>query len=403
MAEFKPFRAIVYNREHIDIGSVVSPPYDVITPKEQDLLYQRSPYNIVRIILNKEESDEKYRSANRFLKQWLEEGILLMLDKSVFFIYEQEFTVDGNNFTRRALVGRIRIEEFEKGVILPHEKTLSAPKEDRYKLIKATNVQSEPIFGIAIDDGNIESLTRKALEEVKEPLFEFSDENGVSHKLYHVSEIFYNEIEEAFLDKKILIADGHHRYETALRIKREYEREPNYDPQAPYNYILMCVVSSKDRGLIIQPIYRLITIEKKYIEKLMELAKKIEKLEDLNKINYKMLSKNEFIMVTFTSILYIELNNIKNERTSVQILHNEIIHNILEITEEDISSKGVIKYFKKLDEAIENMKENDLLIVYNPPTPEEISLISEKGKILPQKSTFFYPKFYSGLFMYPLW
>ncbi|MGB9807239.1 MAG: DUF1015 family protein [Thermosulfidibacteraceae bacterium] len=403
MAEFKPFRAIVYNREHIDIGSVVSPPYDVITPKEQDLLYQRSPYNIVRIILNKEESDEKYRSANRFLKQWLEEGILLMLDKSVFFIYEQEFTVDGNNFTRRALVGRIRIEEFEKGVILPHEKTLSAPKEDRYKLIKATNVQSEPIFGIAIDDGNIESLTRKALEEVKEPLFEFSDENGVSHKLYHVSEIFYNEIEEAFLDKKILIADGHHRYETALRIKREYEREPNYDPQAPYNYILMCVVSSKDRGLIIQPIYRLITIEKKYIEKLMELAKKIEKLEDLNKINYKMLSKNEFIMVIFTSILYIELNNIKNERTSVQILHNEIIHNILEITEEDISSKGVIKYFKKLDEAIENMKENDLLIVYNPPTPEEISLISEKGKILPQKSTFFYPKFYSGLFMYPLW
>ncbi len=401
MAEFKPFRAIVYNREHIDIGSVVSPPYDVITPKEQDLLYQRSPYNIVRIILNKEESDEKYRSANRFLKQWLEEGILLMLDKSVFFIYEQEFTVDGNNFTRRALVGRIRIEEFEKGVILPHEKTLSAPKEDRYKLIKATNVQSEPIFGIAIDDGNIESLTRKALEEVKEPLFEFSDENGVSHKLYHVSEIFYNEIEEAFLDKKILIADGHHRYETALRIKREYEREPNYDPQAPYNYILMCVVSSKDRGLIIQPIYRLITIEKKYIEKLMELAKKIEKLEDLNKINYKMLSKNEFIMVIFTSILYIELNNIKNERTSVQILHNEIIHNILEITEEDISSKGVIKYFKKLDEAIENMKENDLLIVYNPPTPEEISLISEKGKILPQKSTFFYPKFYSGLFMYP--
>lgn len=333
----------------------------------------------------------------------MKDGILTESDRPVIFLYEQVFHLRGTNFKRRALVGRVRIEDFEKRVILPHEKTLSAPKEDRYKLIKTTNLQSEPIFGIVIDDGNVKDISDSYAPQNSELLFEFTDENDVKHRLYLVDEKIYPSIEEAFENKKILIADGHHRYETALRIKKEFEKSENYQEDAPYNYILMCVVSSLDSGLIVQPIYRVVKIDNEKLDKLSGYITGETDVKDIKKLDYSELSKNEFIFVKKDRAIRIKLDNINNGRTSVEILHEEIINKIFGIGEEDIAERQVIRYFKNVKEGFDNLREDEVLIIYNPPKPEEISKISEKGKTLPQKSTYFYPKFYSGLFMYPLW
>lgn len=399
MAYIKPFRAIVYNKELVDIKDVVAPPYDVITPKEQLELYKKSNYNIVRIILNKENPELRYKEAKRYLERWLEEKILIKYNEPVFFLYRQSFSVNGKNFTRNALVGVVRIHEFKEKIILPHEKTLTAPKEDRYKLIKSINAQPEPIFGIVIDDGSYMFRIEKIGGE---KLFEFEDENGVTHKLYLVERTVYEAVRESLKTKKILIADGHHRYETALRIKREYEQLSDYDPEGSYNYVLMCLVSSHDKGLIVQPIYRVFEVDKERLKGLKNVKKIETNITHNIKEHYSKLSKNEFIMVKWDGVYKIWVDDYPKNAVSTEILQSEIIEKVFGITQEDITKNGRIRYHKKIEEAIEDLKENSIILIYNPPSPDEISKISEEDRTLPQKSTYFYPKFYSGLFMYPL-
>ena len=412
MAEVRPFRGIIYNTDKVAISDVVAPPYDVINERMQEELYNRSPYNVVRLILGRvypedDEKNNRYTRARSFLDEWLRSGILKRLRDEAFFVYHQTFSFAGRTYTRKALLGRVRLEPLGEGSIIPHEKTLSAPKKDRLMLFKATEMNLSPVFGIALDDGDFFSEVDGA---DKKPLFEFEDPDGVMHSFYTVSSRdAIDRISGSLKDKRILIADGHHRYETALAYQREMmEKDPDYSPDAPYNFVMMAVVSSKDPGLLVLPIHRVI--------------------KNLNFNDYADRIKGSFPVVR--EVLGAELNNVTDllrsfgerhylfyepddgfvfrvddasDELDVVVLHQEVLHGVLGITEEEIKEKRKIEYFKNINEALDFLsKGGQFILSYIPPTVEEIAAYSLSGKIMPQKSTYFYPKFYSGLVFYSL-
>lgn len=413
MAEVKPFKGLLYS-EHIPIEKVVAPPYDVINETLQEELYQRSPYNIVRITLGKifeddDEENNRYTRARAFLEKWQKEGILKE-NQERFYIYKQEFKVNNKNFVRYALVARVRLEEFEKGIIIPHEKTLSAPKKDRLRLMKATECNLSPVFGIVLEEGSIYETIK---EIPSKKLFEFKDENEVIHKFYEVDPSQNREIERLFKDKKILIADGHHRYETALNYKKEMEsKNPNHTGNEPYNYVLMAIVSSKDRGLVVLPIHRVIKnipeeVSERAISMIERRFERIYHIKEPKSINslLKKFGRRHFGIIYHKGekgfIFRIED---ESDLIDVQLLHERIIKQIFGITEKELEEKTKIDYYKNIEEALENIKQNKsrVIVSYNPPTVEEIADISLKRLKMPQKSTYFYPKFYSGLVIYKL-
>ncbi len=412
MADVKPFKGIIYDTEKVEIGEVVAPPYDVINEKLQEELHERSPYNTVRLILGKTfpedgPSNNRYTRALRFFEEWLKEGILKKLPEEHYFIYNQTFSLQNSTYTRKALVGRVRLEDYSKGVIIPHEKTLSGPKKDRLMLLKTTKVHFGTVFGIALDNGTVFSCIEKA---PKKKLFSFSDDNQVKHEFFLVSSEANREIEEAFKDKRILIADGHHRYETALNYKKEMEASnPDHTGDEPYNFVMMAIVSSKDPGLVVLPINRVIKKvdgkrAQQEIESSFAVVKhlKEEELLEIPQI-LKTHGKRHYAFVSPQKAFIFRIER-DDDELDVTVLHQQIIHELLGITEEEIREKIKIEYFKNLQEALDLVRsgKGSFILSYNPPSVEEIASYSLKGKIMPQKSTYFYPKFYSGLVFYSL-
>ncbi len=414
MAVVKPFRGIIYNTGLVEAGDVVAPPYDVINERMQEELYRRSPYNIVRVILGKDqpgddERNNKYTRAREFLDRWLGEGILTQLPQEHFFAYHQSFSVNGQRFTRKAIVARVRLEDFSSKVIIPHERTLSAPKRDRLMLFKSTRMNLSPVFGIALDDGSVFSLIEASPKRL---LFEFEDADGVSHSFYAMEPSVSEEIASAFSDKRILIADGHHRYETALNYKREMEAaNPNHTGEEPYNYVMMAIVSSKDPGLVVLPIHRVIkNVEEERvksaasaIESQFEKIREIKR-EDLFGITNELkgLGKRHFAHYEGPGGSIFRIGD-DSQELDVVVLHNRVLHGVLGISEEEIREKRKIEYFKSISDALEYLEKGGRMILsYIPPTVEEIASYSMSGRVMPQKSTYFFPKFYSGLVLYSL-
>ena len=414
MADVRPFKGITYS-DKVRIEEVVAPPYDVINEKMQETLYSKSPYNIVRLILGKtfkedSEADNRYTRARNFLNRWLEEGIFKETDKEYFFLYQQQFEVEGKSFTRRAILARVRLEEFEKKVIIPHEKTLSAPKKDRLKLMKATRCNLSPVFGIVLEEGEI---YKTITEAPANKLFSFTDENGVIHSLFTIDPALNEKIQRLFSDKQILIADGHHRYETALNYKKEMEREnPNHTGEEPYNFVMMAVVSSKDEGLVVLPIHRAVknitdSESESAIREIKERYGEVRPLSEPESVNSELQKsgKRHFAVIHQKGdsgfIFKIEDSS---ERLDVEVLHDEVIKKIIGVTDKELEEKTKIDYFKSIKEALEHLKSGKakLILSYNPPSVEEIAEVSLKNRKMPQKSTYFYPKFFSGLVIYKL-
>ncbi len=411
MAEVKPFRGILYDYERLNMGEVVAPPYDTINEDLQEKLYQTSTYNVVRVILGKiypddDEQNNRYTRAAEYLIKWQKEGVLKKLEQEHFFGYFQTFEVEGTTYTRKALIGRVRIEKPGEGSIIPHERTLSGPKRDRLLLFKQTKMNLSPVFGIALDQGDFSQVLEEAPKKL---LFQFKDPDRVLHQFYLFPSYVSDKISSTLSDKRILIADGHHRYETALNYMNEMkEKNPNHTVDEPYNFVMMAIVSSKDPGLVVLPIHRVIkNVEERKVEELKnrltpvkekltpESYPKVRKiLQEYGKRHFAALFKSEGIIFSLSDT---------SDELDIVLLHREIIHNALGITEEEVKEKLKIEYFKNISEAISYLeKAGKVILSYNPPTVEEIADYSLKGKIMPQKSTYFYPKFYSGLVFYSL-
>ena len=420
--EIKPLNALVYNQDKVEIKDVIAPPYDVISEKYRDELYKRSPYNITRLILSN--AEDPYKDASETFRKWLDEKVLIKTDKPVIFYLLQKYKLNGKEITRKGFIARNKIEDFSTGNILPHEFTMSGPKEDRLKLTKACKANFSQIFMVYSDPAK---QIENAVDISATPFIDITDDNGVRNIVWKIEDQkTISLIENVLKDKTLLIADGHHRYETALNYRNflgENAGEANY---------VMSYFTNMDDDLLIYPTHRIIT---KWIEPyvLLETVKKYFDVKDytftgankaevkkefLNAIEksskYKitmglyMKNVNKFYLLTLREDVNSILDeyNVPDELKTLDltVLHKVILTKELGFTEEEQMAQDGIKYIKVENEAFDMIDlgraEASFIMAY--PKIEDIKRISSAGYRMPQKSTYFYPKLLSGIVINPL-
>lgn len=420
--EIQPINAIIYNQEEVNIKDVIAPPYDVITSDYQQELYSKSPYNIVRLILAKGEN--RYEDAKNDFLSWQENDILVKTDKPCIFYVVQKYTTEhGRKVERKGFIARNKIESFESKKVLPHEFTMGGPKLDRLNLTKACNANFSQIFMVYSDPKKIieNELSKKITAQ--KPFIDVVDDGGVQNLVWMIVDKDDIElIQKVMSDKVLLIADGHHRYETAMN----YSKISN-SPDA--QYVMSYFTNLDDENLIVFPTHRII---KKQIEPyvLLESVKKYFDLEEFTfdsyskpKVKEEFLAKLEEENVKQISMgLYLKnvnkfyLLKLKQEvldlidapevlkKLDLTILHELIITKELGYTKEEQMAQDGIKYIKQEFEAFDMIDkgtaEASFIMAY--PKMKDIKDISSAGYKMPQKSTYFYPKLLSGVVINPL-
>ncbi|AEA34032.1 DUF1015 domain-containing protein [Hippea maritima] len=388
MAQIYPFRGILYRQDLRD-NSIMAPPYDVISKNYKAKLKKKSPYNVVKLTL-----PEVYENAKEFLNNWLNEGILGFDNNCCFYGYACDYEFNGKKRQLKGFLAALKLEEFGKH-IRPHEKTLKGPKIDRFNLITTTNASFCPIMGLYDKSPEIKEELSKSLEE--KPFFEATFENQL-HRLFKISDSnSIKTMQDAFKDKIVIIADGHHRYETALMIKEHYNKQGLRE--GGFDYIMILLVEAEDGGLSLEAIHRL-------IKKLDEPERFKEKLKEYFYIKEGKDKNADFIMYIDKSFYSLTLKSEKPkgvlESLDSKIFEDIIYKEILGLTDEDIKNQIVSGYAHSEEETIElvDKKEAKVGFILKPMSFEQLVKITEEGLTVPQKSTFFYPKIPSGLVGY---
>ena len=422
MVDVISFSGILYDEEKIDsYSNVTAPPYDVIKPKQQDELYAKNPYNIVRLILghifpDDDETNNRYTRSAKDFKEWLEEGILTRDETPGFYVYSQEYEFNGERVNRIGFFGRVRLEDFSKGNVCPHEFTLAKAKKDRTLLLTECKANFSPIFGLFSDpEGTIDA---RLIEVTKQsPLAEIKTE-GVIHKLWRLDnpEII-NLISNQMRAKKVYIADGHHRYETALTYYKEHGNQ-----EKDSAHVLMFLTNLDSESLSIYPIHRQVKCtgqfnRDQFLEKISEFfeVEEILKGSSADQIRNTLKEKEGIVFgVCFgnDSNILIRLKDTKNilphqtsdeppelQELGVAQLHTLVLKYILSIDTKNPESQNNISYTVNIDEAMHNVEEGrfDLAFFVNPTPIGQVRSLAENGIRLPQKATYFYPKLLSGL------
>ena len=423
MVDIAPFKGITYNKKKVDVNKVVAPPYDVISKEEQEQLYRKSEYNIVRLILGKEYLDDtgennRYTRAADFFHRWTDVKILVRSDKPSMYVYEEDYTINGKNKKMRGFIALLKLEGYETGKVKRHEKTLSKPKEDRLKLMKTCNANFDQIFLLYSDpEKKIDEILDRNAK--RKPDYEVKY-NDVVHRLWTITrKDDIDEIVKTMKPKPLFIADGHHRYETALNY-RNYMREkhPDFSGDELFNY-MMVQFNNMDERLSIMPTHRLIynipelnvdeTLEKLKeffdVEKMVLPENKGEKIVDMlkkkkNKKVFALYHDKKCYILTLKDINLMNKFGAGSEvlrKLDVSILHTLIIEKILGIT--DVEKH--LKYTRDEDEAVKLVDEGkyQLSLFLNATTLDELKAASEANENMPQKSTYFYPKQLTGLVM----
>ena len=282
MAEVVPFRGVLYNPAIIsNMADVVAPPYDVISPKEQEGFYQSHPKNVIRLILGKSESTDQDKSdiharSAEYFKEWLAEDTLIRDAQPAFYLTSVTFEAGEREVTRYGIIGNVRLEPFDRGIVLPHERTFSKVKSERLKLMQVCHSNFSPIFGLYPDgNGIIDQL--KELSAVQTPDMDVVDGKGLHHKLWRITDADTQaHVTKSLKEQCIYIADGHHRYETALNY-RDWVRKntPDFDETHPANFVMMSLSSLNDPGMVIFPAHRLLKAVSK--DERTALLDKVEK------------------------------------------------------------------------------------------------------------------------------
>ena len=420
----EPFRGLLYNRRKCgDLSIVVAPPYDLIGPERQNQLYERSPYNVVRLELNRDA--DRYGSSAKILRQWLDENILERAAVPAIYLYSESFEVEGRRLERDGFIVRMRLEEFGKGRILPHERTFSAPKEDRLRLLSATATNMSSIFGLYSGiHPELERLREKAM--ARPALLEVTDDLGIVHRLRAIeepSEIAL--IQRALDDSRILIADGHHRYETALNYSRAMRAAEN-NPVAPrpHDYTMMTLTACDDPGLVILPTHRVVKrLAPASIEAFAERASKlflIEDFDDRRALRARLKSAGRgALAIALKGDATLRLIRLKDagamasiapetpaaiRELDVSLLHAVVFNRILGLGEAEIKAGGNIEYTIDAEAALEAVARAQAsgAFLLNPPSIGDVERVSDSGATMPEKSTYFFPKLLTGLVMNPL-
>jgi uncharacterized protein (DUF1015 family) len=428
--EIKPFKAYRFNPDVVgDNGKCIAPPYDVINPAQQKKLYEQNPYNIIRIILGRTEPTDngkknQYSRAAEYLADWLNKKALKQDEKETIYAYVQSFEIAGKKYQRSGFIALGKLAQFGAGV-RPHEKTLDGPKADRLKLTQATAAQFELVF-MLYDDPQQE--TDKIIEKAtinKKSIIEFADDDGVKHSLYPIdSQEDTKSLVKLMSQKEVLIADGHHRYETAMNY---YNLTKNPAAQ----WLMIAFVNVHNKGLVILPTHRLVGNLKNYNTD--ELIKKLQSNFKITEFEYKKSetkekakslmmkrlgkafeqSQNAFGVYDGKSFYFISLKNkdaLKSlpmsdasKSLDVVVLHKLILEGLLGIGDAQLAGETNIEYIKDVGSAVDEAMakvdsgEKQVLFFMNSTKAEQVKQVAAANEKMPQKSTFFYPKIFSGL------
>jgi uncharacterized protein (DUF1015 family) len=431
MADIIPFRAVRYNPAAIDgdLTVVTAPPYDVISPPEQAELYERNPHNVIRLILGREA--DRYGSAAATYEAWKAEGVLAADPEPAIYVYKQTFRdpVTGAPVPERiGLVCLLKLEEYASGKVLPHENTLSAAKTDRLELLRATNAQFESIYCLYGDpDGAVKEWL--GAHGSGESVAHVDDAIGSSHDVARVTDAnAIASLAGLLKDRPFFIADGHHRYETSLRHRRETrERLADVSDETPIpeDYILITLTALEDEGLLVLPTHRLIkNVAQDRIDGLMPaLAEHFEVTETTGdgmvgaiadtaasggKAFGVALPGGRFHLATLRPEAQARLSEIVpgdeaavTKSLDVTILQRLILHRVLGIGPEELAGGGYVAYTQKPEEALARVAAGEFQAAFllGRPTVAEMRDVSLVGDKMPQKSTFFFPKLLSGLLL----
>ena len=436
MAKVIPFRGILYDPNKVpDLKAVITPPHDVISETEQQEYYKAHPQNMIRLILGKvnpedTEQDNRYTRAAKFFRSWIDQGILKQDKEPAFYVTEMDYRLDGEILTRFAIIALVGLESFEKGTILPHEKTFSATNADRLKLIEASRANFSPIFSLFSDPDNVIFGPLRAAIQGLQPDLDFEDLAGHQHRLWRVTDQqIHKEIGRKLADRSLYIADGHHRYETALEYRnRIMLQQPQLDSNDPCNSVMMYLTSMHDPGLTIRPAHRVLceakgTRVEGFINKALPYFD-IETL-DFDPMNRKQVEK-AFLSRVKTgangTVIGVALRNdngfyvlrlqegvmdrlfgqeipVPLRKLDVTAVTKLVLQDILGVNGTSLDDERCIMYTSRADKALDAIYTGKcpVALILNATKLDQLQEVSNAGLIMPRKSTYFYPKVMAGL------
>jgi uncharacterized protein (DUF1015 family) len=435
MAHIEPFRAFRYDPTKVPLAQVATQPYDKITPAMQDRYYATNPYNLARIILGKRDPSDgpennPYTRAAKSFRDWRQEGILAQDPEPSIYRYVQRFagpsaaSSDGLQFERQGFIALGKMEDYAAGVVFRHEQTLAKPKADRLDLLRATRAHFGQIFMLYDDPG---AEIEEGIASADPPTMQMRDEYGVLHEVWRISDLVTVElVRNKMRDKKLIIADGHHRYETALTYRNERRAgEIAGESLAPYEFVMMTFVNMASPGLLILPTHRVVhgladfsadafratagkffTVDEADAGVSPERATSI--LREAGHTGTAILAATcdrVFLLSRPKSSAEVFKNvSVRQQSLDVVQLHKCLLQEVLGISEAAIRDQTNVSYIRDSEEAINSVRSGkaNVAILMNPVRMQQMRDIAFGGEVLPQKSTDFYPKLLSGLTIYAL-
>jgi uncharacterized protein (DUF1015 family) len=434
LADVRPFHGTHYSPSLLkDLADVICPPYDIISPQLQQGLYQRNKFNFVRIEFGRElpqdkPTDNRHTRAAATLEKWLEQGVLKTDTRPSLYIDDHHFSHQGKAYRRRSLIGRVRLEEWDKMIVRPHEGTLASPKGDRLNLLWALQANTSPVMSLYEDrDKRIAPLLEKSVRD--RPFLSTENENGESHRVWAVTDDdVIRRINDSLAGQPLYIADGHHRYESALAYRRERRSiSPAETAEGTFDFIMMSLVDIADPGLVILPAHRLVRgmapsaidglmagletcflVEEFPLDKagiISQLNSLLSEEKDglkvalygLDKERIHLLRLRDFSLIRpmmpyFHSELY--------QKLDVSVVDHVILEELLGLTHDMAGAH--LDYSNNAPEAINRVldREYQLACLVSPVKPLIIKAIADSGDRMPRKSTYFYPKIPAGLVFY---
>jgi uncharacterized protein (DUF1015 family) len=440
MAKIIPFRGIAYNQAKAgSMSALVCPPYDIISAADQQDLYRKSPYNAIRLEFGlaspgDTEEDNRYTRAAAVLQEWSRTNVLQQSSEPVLYIYEMEYKAGEHAKKLRGLICLVRIEDYNSGIVKPHETTLSGPKTDRLNLLRACRASFSQIFSLFSDPrGTVAGILTKT---ARKPDMEAKNGDGVIHRVWTLADKSHIEaIVREMADKPMFIADGHHRYDTALNYRNERRREAgSYTGEEGYNYVAMFLARLEDPGLTVLPAHRalfnLTDFQPRRLEEDLNRYFNIERIDfdrrseakDRRTIldtmahradhahifGMRVQGEHSYYLLTLRSEADMDAllpgKSPAYCRLDVSILHHLIIDRLLGIRMETHKLGLNIEYIKDADEADRRVHDGaaDIVFFMNPTKVREVKEVAAAGERMPQKATYFYPKLLTGLVMHKI-
>ena len=406
MATIKPFRGLRFTEKAGALNELICPPYDIINEQQRLGYIAKNEHNIIRLELPKE-GENPYLTAAETLQNWLDSEALALDDSPAIYILEVKFDHLGQNLSFKSIISKVKVEEFERKIILPHEQTLSKDKGDRWDLLSACKTNFSQIQSLYMDDN---CTTSQKIEQLTAHKADVSAEfEGATHNLWIISnQSDIDALCEDFIERKLYIADGHHRYETALAYSKA-------NPE--HNHVMMALIDINSPGLVVLPTYRVVknlenfslktllekiskdfTVEKMGCQK--SAALKLEKLGIVGEKTFTLYVNDEFYNLTLKPTSRSKLGNDPLSKLDVTALHSLVLEGALSISKENLANQTNLIYTRCENEAVEMAKyDANCSIIMNAPTVEQIKEVCENQLKMPQKSTYFFPKLVTGLVM----